>query len=82
MALNCSVDPTNTPGVPGVTEIDESSAVTVSGLELLTEPEVAMMLACPPFTPEARPELLIVATAGTEEVQITLEVISLVLPSE
>ena len=81
VALNCRVDPTNTPGEPGVMEIDESSAVTVSGLDLLTEPDVAMMLACPPFIPEAKPVLLIVATLGAEEVQITVEVISLVVPS-
>lgn len=81
MAPNCSVDPTNTPGDEGVIEIDESSAVTVSRLELLTEPEVAMMLACPPFNPEAKPEPLIEATAGADELQITLEVRSLVLPS-
>ena len=62
-------------------EIDESSAVTVSMLELLTDPEVAIMLACPPFNPEARPEALIEATAGADEVQITLEVRSLVVPS-
>ena len=62
-------------------EIDESSAVTVSVLELLTEPEFAMMLACPPFNPVAKPELLIVATPGADEFQITLDVRSLVLPS-
>ena len=62
-------------------EIDETSAVTVIMLELLTEPEVARMLACPPFNPDAKPEPLIEATVGADEVQITLEVRSFVVPS-
>ena len=81
VAANCRVDPTNTPCDEGVTEMDESSAVTVSVLELLTDPEVAIMLACPPFNPEAKPEPLIEATLGADEVQITLEVRSFVVPS-
>ena len=65
----------------GVTEIDESTAaVTVRVAELLTLPEVAMMVAVPLATPVATPLLLMVATELAEEVHVAVLVRFCVVP--
>jgi hypothetical protein len=58
------------------------AAVTVSVVELETEPEVAEIVEVPAATALARPEELTVATAVLEEAQVTEEVRSCVLLSE
>jgi hypothetical protein len=45
-------------------------------------PEVAVMFTVPRATPRARPEVVTVARAGFEEVQVTSVVISKLDPSE
>ena len=49
------------------------AAVTVSAAELLVmPPDVAVMLEVPIVTPVARPEAVIVATAGVAEFQVAV----------
>ena len=86
MAVNCAVAPTAIEAAVGLTVIDCSTAaeavvaVTVRGAGLLAIPDkAAVMLVPPAATPVARPAVT-VASAGTEEVQVTLEVRSRVLP--
>jgi hypothetical protein len=70
----------------GDTAIEDSAAVvTVSVVEPVTDPRVAVMVVCPvpalvasPFVPT---ELLIVATAALFELQLTVVVMFCVLPS-
>ena len=45
-------------------------------------PKVAMMVAVPAATAVTRPLLLTVATDGSDELQVTWVVISLIVPSE
>ena len=49
---------------------------------LMTPESVAEISVCPGFTPVARPEAEIVATSVSVLLQVTSEVISLVVPSE
>jgi hypothetical protein len=70
-------------GFAGVTEIDDRVAefpARVALPEIL--PEAAVMVAVPTARAVARPVLLTVATAGSEEVQVTRAVISKLDPSE
>jgi hypothetical protein len=83
VAVNCWLIPTGMLGFAGVTEIDDRVAefpVRVVLPEML--PEVAVMVAVPAARTVARPVLLIVATAGFEEAQVTSGVISKLVPSE
>jgi ABC-type transport system involved in cytochrome c biogenesis permease component len=86
VAVNCSVAPTAIEAELGPTVIDCSTAagaavaVTVRGAGLLVIPDkVAVMLVLPAATPVARPPV-IVASARTEEFQVTREVRSRVVP--
>ena len=49
------------------------TASTAAGL-LTTLPDVAVILVLPAATPLAEPAVLMVASAGIEELQVTLEV--------
>ena len=70
----------------GANAIEDNAALpTVSVVEPLTEPRVAVMVVCPepalvasPFVPA---ELLMVATAAAVELQLTVVVMFCVLPS-
>jgi len=59
---------------------DPPSTVSVSA-ELVTPLSVAVMLVVPAARAEARPALLMVATAGADEAQVTRPVMSRVDPS-
>ncbi len=60
-------------GIAGATAIDASvAAVTVSVVELLIEPELAVMVVTPRPALAATPETLsIAATVGADEVHVT-----------
>ena len=81
MALYCRVDPTLTLPFSGATAIPVRTAFTVKPVEPLMEFEVAVMVADPPLTPLASPPLLMVAILASEEDQVTLAVMSFVVPS-
>jgi hypothetical protein len=82
VAANCWVFPTGMVGTAGVTLIESNVAgVTVKIVEPLIDPEAAVMALCPVAALAAWPVLLIVATAGTELLQVAEPVISRVLPS-
>ena len=58
-----------------------AAAVTVNtAAELTTLPDVAVMLVPPAVSPVAEPAALMVASVGTEELQVTLEERFCVLP--
>jgi hypothetical protein len=65
----------------GETVIDTNGAVTPRDDVEFTEPEAAIIVVLPTPTLVAKPLLLTVATAGAEEVQVTDDVRSLLLPS-
>jgi hypothetical protein len=66
----------------GVTEIDEMlGAVTVTGVDPLADPSVAVIVAEPAATPFTRPVALTVAFAIVEDDQVTRSVTSQVLAS-
>jgi hypothetical protein len=82
-AANCLVFPTGMLGLAGVTEMeDRVAAVTVRVVFPEILPEVAVMVAVPAARPVARPLLLTVAADMLEELQVTCELISWVVPSE
>jgi hypothetical protein len=65
-----------------VTAIDSSTGwPTLSVADAVTEPDVALRVALPTPVPVARPALAIVATPGTDELQVTVLVRFCVLPS-
>ncbi len=69
-------------GLTGLMVIETKCAVdTVSGVEPLTDPKVALMVVLPAATLEARPCALMVAAAALDDVQVTVEVMSWVLLS-
>ena len=79
MAVNCTAIPAAADGFAGVTAIDTSVAgVTVSVVELVTEPRVAEMLDDPGARPAARPLLEMVAAALFDDAQTTEAVMFLV----
>jgi hypothetical protein len=86
VAVNCWVVPSAIEEFSGdnATE-DSATAPTVSVVEPVIDPSVAVMVVCPvptlvasPFVPAA---LLIVATAKVFDVQVTVPVMFCVLPS-
>ena len=82
VAVNCWALPTSMDGLTGLTAMLVNTAVlTVSTAELLTEPDAAVIVVWPGADPVARPLVLIVATDGVEEPQLTDAVRSWVLPS-
>jgi len=69
-------------GFAGVTAIETTVAgVTVRVVDPLTVPELAATVVVPTPVPVARPTLEMVATAGAEELQVTVLVRFWVLPS-
>ena len=76
VAVNSLLLPAGMLGSIGVTEIEDSKDVTVRVCLPETNPEVAVMIAVPGATAVAKPLLLIVATDGSDEVQVTRLVIS------
>ena len=83
MAVNCSVSPLGTLGLAGVTAIDcKTAAVTVSTVEPVTPPSVALIVEVPVDTAVARPPLVMVATEVVADAQVTWLVRSCVELSE
>ena len=75
VAVNCSVAPEVTEGLAGVTAMDTNvAAVTVSVVEPLIEPEVAVIAVVPCVELVAKPAALIVATLVVPELHVTVEV--------
>jgi hypothetical protein len=86
VAVNCCVVPNAIDGVAGVTANDTSTAaVTVSVVDPLTPPTLAVMFALPTPTPLATPgvgpPVVIVLTPGVSELHSTVLVMFCVLPS-
>ena len=72
MAVNCSVSPLGTLGLAGVTAIDcKTAAVTVSTVEPVIPPSVALIVEVPVATAVARPPLVIVATEVVADAHVT-----------
>ncbi|HXO06277.1 MAG TPA: hypothetical protein VN884_11680 [Candidatus Sulfotelmatobacter sp.] len=73
VAVNCSVAPLAMEGFAGVTAIDTSvGPVTVSVVEPLMAPEVALIALVPAATPVASPPAVIVATVVVEELHVAV----------
>jgi hypothetical protein len=82
VAVNFCVSPSGTEGIAGVTAMETSAdGVTVSAVEPVMDPDVAVIVAEPVPPPAASPELSIVAIPVLEELQSTEPVRSCVLPS-
>src|SRR5271167_2312160 len=82
VAVNCCVAPLAIEGFAGVTAIDCSvAAVTVSKVEPLIAPDVALIVEFPTPAPVARPAALIVAVVVVPDDQVTLDVRFCVVPS-
>ena len=72
VAANCSVSPLTTLGSAGVTAIETSVALmTVRAVDPLTDPSAAVMVDEPVATVDIKPVVAIVATARSDEVQVT-----------
>ena len=70
--VNCWVVPLAMLGLAGVTAIDcRTAAVTVSTVEPVTPPSVALMVEVPAATPVASPAAVMVATEVVAEAQVT-----------
>src|ERR1700733_7231650 len=82
VAVNCWVAPLAIEGFAGVTAIDCSvAAVTVSKVEPLIAPDVALIVEVPTPAPVARPVALIVAVAVVPELHVTVLVRFCVVPA-
>jgi hypothetical protein len=82
VAVNCCVVPSAIVAVGGLIAIDTSAAaVTVSTVDPLTVPEVALTVAVPVPTLCPSPALLIVAVVGVSEDHVAVLVRFCVLPS-
>lgn len=69
--MNCCVSPAGTDALPGLSAIDiRSGAVTATAVELVTVPEVALILAVPIAVPVTKPPAATGATAGVSEAQV------------
>lgn len=66
----------------GITSEERSAALTFSEVLPLTEPEAAVIVTVPSFRAVARPLTVIDATLFFEELQVTVPVMSCVVPSE
>ena len=72
VAVNCCVAPRRCDGFAGVTAIDcRVAAVTVSTVEPVTPPNVALIVEVPVATAVARPAAVMVADAGVADAQVT-----------
>ena len=65
-----------------MTVIETNAGKTASTLLPVTPPEMAVIVVAPVAMPLAKPVPEMVATAGAEDVQAALAVMSCVLPSE
>ena len=82
VAVNCCVSPAAIEGLAGVTAmLCRVAEVTVSTVEPLTRPNVAVMLDVPTATPWARPPELIVATEVVADAHVTEPVMTAVVAS-
>jgi hypothetical protein len=82
VAVNCWVVPSATVEVCGLIAIDTRAAgVTVSSVDALTAPEVAVIVAEPMLTLCASPAVLIVAVEGVSENHVAVPVRFCVVPS-
>jgi len=82
VAVNCWLVPSAIDGFAGVIAIETRAAlVTVRVVEPLTVPELAAIVVVPVPAPVASPALEIAATAGKEELQVTVPVMFCELPS-
>jgi hypothetical protein len=82
LAVNLIDVPLEILGLAGLMVIETRCAVeTVSPLEALTDPKVALMVVLPAATLEARPCAFMVAAAALNDVQVTVVVMSWVLLS-
>ncbi len=82
VAVNCCVVPSGIVEVAGVITIETSvAAVTVSSVELLTLPELAVTVVVPAPLLCASPAVLIVAVVVVSEAQVAELVRSFVVPS-
>jgi len=80
--VNCWVCPTLIVGFTGATTIDTNGfLLTVSPVEVFTDPNAAPMVTVPNCRPVARPVLLIETSVESDEVQVTSAVRSCVLLS-
>src|SRR5882672_4723278 len=77
-AINCAVPLNVKTATRGFME---NPAITVSDAVPVTEPEAAVMVTDPCATPVATPDVLTVATAGFEQLQLTVVVMSCEVPS-
>ena len=83
VAVNCCVCPTTTEPLTGVTAMEVSCAgVTFSVTDPVILPLLPLMVLEPAATAVATPPELIVAAARLSEAQVTVEVMSELLPSE
>lgn len=81
-ALNCWFVPTAMVTGAGLTEIETRwAATTVSSVVSVSEPTCAVIVAAPALTVVPKPELLIDATPGADELQVTPLTRSCVEPS-
>jgi hypothetical protein len=81
VAVNCCVMPRAMEGAAGVREIELNVApVTVSAVDPLIVPEVAVIVVVPAVAPVANPPLPMAATEVADEVQIDVVVRFLVVP--
>lgn len=83
IAIICCVKPLAIAGAVGVSAMDCSAAAeTATGVLPDTPFNVAITIVLPKETPVSVPEALIPATAGTDELQLTVVLMSCVVPSE
>jgi hypothetical protein len=83
VAVNCCVPPVAKLAAFGVTAIEvttDDAVATVSAAVPFTPLSDAVIVVDPTATPLARPPLLIVAVAVPEDVQVTVEVTTAVVP--
>ena len=77
LAVNLIDVPLEILGLAGLMVIETRCAVdTVSAVEPLTDPKVALMVVLPAAALEARPCALMVAAAALDDVQVTVVVTS------
>ena len=73
--MNCWVWPALMDGFTGVTTIPTSGFLfTVSPVELLTDPNAALMVTLPNWRPVASPALLMETVFESDDVQVTSDV--------
>src|ERR1700675_3491394 len=82
VAVNCCVSPAAIEALAGVTATEARTGEVTVNLDVpCTVPEAAVIVVLPTIKPLARPAALIVATGGADELHVTNELKSCVLPS-